>query len=81
MSSNLPPGVRESDIPGNRPEDIIYEAFWEKLFNTFPHVKWLETDEAQEVIDWVVGESYKQGYTDGTYEATMFNGLLESPEI
>ena len=25
---NLPPGCSVSDIPGNRPEDIAYEAFW-----------------------------------------------------
>lgn len=25
MSSNLPPGVSEADIPGNRPEDGAYE--------------------------------------------------------
>ena len=27
MPSNLPPGVRECDIPGNRPEDGLWEAF------------------------------------------------------
>lgn len=32
MSSNLPPGMSESDIPGNRPEDTLYE----KLFNRLP---------------------------------------------
>lgn len=25
MSSNLPPGVSEGDLPGNRPEDVAYE--------------------------------------------------------
>jgi hypothetical protein len=33
-NSNLPPGCRVSDIPGNRPEDaeweIIYDNFWNK---------------------------------------------------
>lgn len=33
-NSNLPPGYRVSDIPGNRPEDeaweIIYDNFWNK---------------------------------------------------
>jgi hypothetical protein len=28
---NLPPGVNVNDIPGNRPEDMIEEAFWEAL--------------------------------------------------
>ena len=27
--SNLPPGCRTSDIPGNRPEDFAWEAFME----------------------------------------------------
>lgn len=29
MSWNLPPGVRECDIPGNRPEDEAWDAFYE----------------------------------------------------
>lgn len=31
--SNLPPGVSEHMIPGNRPEDMLEEAFWEELGN------------------------------------------------
>lgn len=27
MSSNLPPGVTESMIPGNRPEDVMFEKW------------------------------------------------------
>lgn len=30
MPSNLPPGVSDSDIPGNRPEDIAAEDFAEQ---------------------------------------------------
>jgi len=26
---NLPPGCSESDIPGNRPEDMEWDGFWE----------------------------------------------------
>lgn len=29
--SNLPPGVKESDIPGNRPEDNWNETVWNLL--------------------------------------------------
>ena len=40
MSSNLPPGVTESMIPGNRPEDEAWETFLEtvdeKLGDTEP---------------------------------------------
>jgi hypothetical protein len=28
---NLPPGVSVNDIPGNRPEDLREEAFWDKV--------------------------------------------------
>ena len=31
MSSNLPPGVTESMLPGNRPEDMSWERFHEWL--------------------------------------------------
>lgn len=31
MGSNLPPGVSESMIPGNRPEDEWYERFWDAI--------------------------------------------------
>lgn len=29
MSSNLPPGVSEGMLPGNRPEDLAWERAWE----------------------------------------------------
>lgn len=29
-ASNLPPGVTESMIPGNRPEDVRYEELYEQ---------------------------------------------------
>lgn len=31
MSSNLPPGVSEGMIPGNRPEELAYEEWWNKF--------------------------------------------------
>jgi hypothetical protein len=33
--SNLPPGVSESDLPGNRPEDEEEEHFFEELYSKF----------------------------------------------
>lgn len=32
---DLPPGVRSSDIPGNRPEDLEEESFYDKLDTQF----------------------------------------------
>lgn len=31
MASNLPPGVTDSMIPGNRPEDVAFDAFCDRL--------------------------------------------------
>lgn len=31
MSYNLPPGVRECDLPGNRPEDVGWEQFHQRV--------------------------------------------------
>lgn len=31
MPSNLPPGCRVSDLPGNRPDDAAYDQFIEEL--------------------------------------------------
>lgn len=31
MSSNLPPGISESSLPGNRPEDAAHERYMEQL--------------------------------------------------
>lgn len=30
-ASNLPPGVSDSDIPGNRPEDVAFENLVERI--------------------------------------------------
>ena len=32
MTSNLPDGVTENMIPGNRPEDLREDSFWEAFF-------------------------------------------------
>ena len=50
MSSNLPPGVSVSDIPGNRPED---EA-WEKLIDKILASGW-SVEEAYRA--WEIGHT------------------------
>lgn len=32
MSSNLPPGITESMLPGNTPEDILWEKLYDKIY-------------------------------------------------
>jgi hypothetical protein len=34
MSSNLPPGVTESMLPGSRPEDIEWDELWDWVEET-----------------------------------------------
>jgi len=71
MASNLPPGCRESDIPGSRPED---EA-WEKLLDEF-HAT-LGHDEAilynQLVIQDLVEEAIQFGLDKGRQECELSN--------
>ncbi|HBR33668.1 MAG TPA: hypothetical protein DD734_03475 [Firmicutes bacterium] len=58
MSSNLPPGVTESMLPGNRPEDLEYEEaisdLIEELSSTIDHYRaqypLLSEDTIQEVL-------------------------------
>ena len=39
MASNLPPGVTDSMLPGNRPEDIWFENFVDALYEKIDEVK------------------------------------------
>jgi len=55
MSSNLPPGVTENMIPGNRPEDEAWDDFHAKIDDDCTEMA-LTPDEAQEI--WELG---KQG--------------------
>jgi hypothetical protein len=59
-NSNLPPGVRVSDIPGNRPEDEawenIYDNFWDKERLTTTHIGTLITEAQYEKM----GNLYEQ---------------------
>ena len=50
--SNLPPGVSESMIPGNRPEDVTEDAFWHALNKKFE----AECPNFMEIIDWLHNE-------------------------
>lgn len=46
---DLPPGVRESDIPGNRPQDVAYQEEFERLMDEED----LSEEEAEAALrDW-----------------------------
>lgn len=62
--SNLPPGVTENMIPGNRPEDIIFEAYFEEILDNLP--------------EWVSEELDKHPETDlGKALHTRINDHVE----
>lgn len=52
---DLPPGVRASDIPGNRPEDEawenIYNNFWDKERLTKTHIGTLITEQEYDLME------------------------------
>jgi len=86
---NLPPGVSVSDIPGNRPEDIAEQAFWEELdlkfYNDHPEMAaklqpvWDGHD--QELIDAVVKYAEiarTMGYTAGSNETAADESLAQA---
>jgi len=92
MSSNLPPGVSENMIPGNRPEDIAEEEFWdtaltkleEKLGKDKMEImsarmeNWDETTQA--FIEILRELSYTWGFNDGKMEADMARAMKEEEE-
>lgn len=55
MSYNLPPGVSENDIPGNRPEDIAWDDLvdWLGTLNLTPR----EIRKRLEVYDQLLGSA------------------------
>jgi hypothetical protein len=83
---NLPPGVNVSDIPGNRPEDLEEETFWEALDDKFAKehpeywktIKVLlenyneQTGHAIEAYAMMARDiAYSKGYEEGQHDANM----------
>jgi hypothetical protein len=72
---NLPPGVSESMIPGNRPEDEAEERFWEELFKRSPDdflpEEWWEDQGIQKLVLVVRDMAYNLGFAEGRQEEQM----------
>lgn len=66
MSSNLPPGVTESMIPGNRPEDMEHEALAEKLSEWRLQKAWDDKAISQLMYDAFLRG--RKGYADFTLD-------------
>ena len=67
MNDNLPPGVSVNDIPGNRPEDLAAEEFWEKLGEICPDVPeaiW-DDEKVQKLVESARDLAYAAGYAEG----------------
>lgn len=61
---NLPPGCNESDIPGNRPEDLFMERYIEDhLDDTDMKARFMETD--------IFAEAYAEWLADRAEEAWL----------
>lgn len=61
MSSNLPPGVSASDIPGNRPEDMESDALLNKIIDDIDK-KGYSIEEAHQA--WKYGQMLLGMYYD-----------------
>lgn len=84
--SNLPPGVSVNDIPGNRPEDELYEQMWNTFYKLWEKsriaAKWDMSETYDDTIDkdWFINAvdiayqvGYDNGYDDGVYEVRTEN--------
>jgi hypothetical protein len=77
MSSNLPPGVTENMIPGNRPEDADDDAFFDKLLN-LPGLERGAADAVasstalQEVVIAARDLGFAAGYNEGRADEGLY---------
>jgi hypothetical protein len=89
--SNLPPGVSEGMIPGNRPEDVEEEAFWEAFEKKFKdahpkedkHITHLFERYDEPLTTWANfahGMGYEQGLARGMAEALMAESAKQEME-
>jgi hypothetical protein len=84
--SNLPPGVSEYMIPGNRPEDMAEEAFWDALYQKLDadDINWMDnadetmTGRIQKMVVTARDMGYERGFNEGEQEASMAQAMEES---
>jgi len=58
---NLPPGCNVSDIPGNRPEDVEFEAIMQEFYATLTEDEWNKI----EPHDNIIGKAIEFGIQKG----------------
>lgn len=71
----MPPGVSVNDIPGNRPEDLKEEAFWEAIEDKCREANLRAPGEGDEHamlwIEMARDLAYADGFEDGKQEAII----------
>ena len=63
--NDMPPGVSENDIPGNRPEDVKFELAVEELTNYDPEMAVRVLRGVMPLFEAVEKEAYREGYEAG----------------
>ena len=74
MASNLPPGVTEGMLPGNRPEDWGWDALLDDISSDSDTLG-LDADEAR--IIWEMGKKAYQAIKDADYRMISNNEFRE----
>ena len=83
MSSNLPPGVTSSMIPGNSPEDALAEEMWEKALQAAHDAGYPVPDDLEDAtwftmaLDAAMDFGRRIGYDEGKWEAKYVDPTLE----
>jgi hypothetical protein len=80
---NMPPGVSVNDIPGNRPEDLAEEAWWEKLGELCPDVPeeiW-DDERVQKLVESARDLAYSTGYQEGRADEQLAEAGRESESV
>jgi len=71
---NMPPGVNENDIPGNRPEDAAWERFIEALGDAVVD-PWDDSTEIRACLEAAYQAAYDTGWVEGQAEMELNRAL------
>jgi len=76
---NLPPGCNVSDLPGNRPEDVAWERFWESdtIFELYHEYHNKKTDDINVIEKSFDDDKEFQTLVFKTFETIYFGDELE----
>lgn len=87
MESNLPPGVHEGMIPGNRPDDVAEDQFWATYEEKLGEAGVQVPDDAWQ-SDWFVEAvrigrdmGYNGGYGEGVNDARLDEAMRQEERL